>query len=229
MEFLTLKYLFLNINQLALNFIINLFQASTCFEHMCSLSGWCDDTRDCIIQFCHPDDEHMCSKHVEAWNKLIIKFSASSWLILRNKYYWHVYCLSINSAYCITTFSTRFTSRGQHVSHNNFLKHKNLITTILTIFLPTFDVINATLTVSGKGINSQKIFYIVLYKSDVHRAVHRNVISVVKPTRCTNVSNLFYFGISLYMFRAVFPSIISSSRLYIQQQTYVKQILLTAC
>ena len=28
----------------------------------------------------------MCSKHVEAWNKLIIKFSASSWLVLRNKY-----------------------------------------------------------------------------------------------------------------------------------------------
>ena len=32
------------------------------------------------------DDEHMCSKHVKAWNKLIIKFSASSWLILINKY-----------------------------------------------------------------------------------------------------------------------------------------------
>ena len=29
---------------------------------------------------------------------------------------------------------------------------------------------------------------------DVHRAVHRNIISVAKPTRCTNVSNLFYFG-----------------------------------
>jgi len=30
-------YLFININQLeALNFIISLFQASTCFEHMCS-------------------------------------------------------------------------------------------------------------------------------------------------------------------------------------------------
>ena len=26
----------------------------------------CDGTRDCIIQFCPPDDEHMCSKHVEA-------------------------------------------------------------------------------------------------------------------------------------------------------------------
>ena len=46
----------------------------------------CDDTRDCIIQFYPPDDEHICSKHVEAWNKLIIKFSAWSWLILRNKY-----------------------------------------------------------------------------------------------------------------------------------------------
>ena len=43
----------------------------------------CDDTRDCIEQFWPPDDEHLCSKHVEAWNKLIIKFSASSWLILR--------------------------------------------------------------------------------------------------------------------------------------------------
>ena len=45
----------------------------------------CHDTRDCIIQFCPPDDEHMCSKHVEDWNKLIIKFRASSWLILINK------------------------------------------------------------------------------------------------------------------------------------------------
>ena len=26
----------------------------------------CDDTRDCIIKFCPPDDEHMCSKHAEA-------------------------------------------------------------------------------------------------------------------------------------------------------------------
>ena len=120
-------YLFININQLdALNFIISLFQASTCFEHMYSSSGgpnciiqslvsshqqlwwyqrlyntilpswrWahtysCDDTRDCIIQFCPPDDEHMCSKHVEAWNKLIIKLSASSWLILINKYCYYV-------------------------------------------------------------------------------------------------------------------------------------------
>ena len=25
------------------------------------------------MQFWPPDDEHMCSKHVEAWNKLIVK------------------------------------------------------------------------------------------------------------------------------------------------------------
>ena len=39
----------------------------------------------------------------------------------------------------------------------------------------------------------------------------------------------FYFGMILYMFRAVFPSIIRSSRLYVQQQSFVKQILLSAC
>ena len=64
-------------------------------------------------------------------------------------------------------------------------------------------------------------------KFDVHRAVHRNIISTLKPTRCTNVSNLFYFGLTLYMFRTVFLSIIMSSRLYIQQQAFVKQILLS--
>jgi len=35
-----IKGLFLNINQLdALNFMISLFQASTCFEHMCLSSA----------------------------------------------------------------------------------------------------------------------------------------------------------------------------------------------
>ena len=58
---------------------------------------------------------------------------------------------------------------------------------------------------------------------DVHTAVHRNTISIVKPTRCTNVSNLFYFGMTFYMFRTVFPSIIRSARLYILQQAYVCQ------
>ena len=78
-------YVFLNIDKLdALISIISLFQASTCYEQMCSSSGghgtatyMCDDTRCCIIQFCPPDDEHVCTKHVQAWNKLIIKFSAS--------------------------------------------------------------------------------------------------------------------------------------------------------
>ena len=37
-----------------------------------------------------------------------------------------------------------------------------------------------------RGLNYNTIF-------DVHRAVHRNIISIAKPTRCTNVSNLFYF------------------------------------
>jgi len=53
-------------------------------------------------------------------------------------------------------------------------------------------------------------------------------LSIVKPTRCTSVLNLFYFGMALYMFRTVFPSVIRSSRPYIQQQAFIKQILLSA-
>ena len=41
------QYINLNINQLdALNFIMSLFHASTCFEHKCSLSGG----QNCTIQ-----------------------------------------------------------------------------------------------------------------------------------------------------------------------------------
>ena len=66
-------------------------------------------------------------------------------------------------------------------------------------------------------------------KKVYHNKFEFPVPSIVKPTRCTSFSNLFYFGITLYMFRTVFPSIIRSSRLYIQQKVYVVQILLPAC
>ena len=40
-----------------------------------------------------------------------------------------------------------------------------------------------------------------------------------------NISNVFYFGTTLYMFRTVSPSIIRSLRLYIQHQVYVIHVL----
>jgi len=40
-----------------------------------------------------------------------------------------------------------------------------------------------------------------------------------------NISNLFYFRTTSYMFRTVSPSIIRSLRLYIQYQVYVIQVL----
>ena len=51
-------------------------------------------------------------------------------------------------------------------------------------------------------------FEVVIYKFDVHR----NIVSIVKPTKCTNVSNLFCFGTTLYTFWTVFPSIIRSPK-----------------
>ena len=46
-----------------------------------------------------------------------------------------------------------------------------------------------------------------------------------KTNQMHNISNLFYFGTTLYMFRTVSPSIIRSLRGYIQHQVYVIQVL----
>jgi len=46
-----------------------------------------------------------------------------------------------------------------------------------------------------------------------------------KTNQMHNISNLFYFGTTLYMFWMVSLSIIRSLRLYIQHQVYVTQVL----
>jgi len=46
-----------------------------------------------------------------------------------------------------------------------------------------------------------------------------------KTNQMHKISNVFYFGTTLYMFRTVLSSIIRSLRLYIQSQVYVIQIL----
>ena len=67
-----------------------------------------------------------------------------------------------------------------------------------------------------KKIPITTVFFYICYASYFKLFLSKisDNISIVKPTRCTNVSNLFYFGMTLYMFWAVFPSIIRSSRLY---------------
>jgi len=46
-----------------------------------------------------------------------------------------------------------------------------------------------------------------------------------KTNKMHNISNIFYFGTTFYMFQTVFPSILRSLRLYIQHQVYVIQVL----
>ena len=63
------QYIYLNFNHLdALNFIMSLFHASTCFEHMCSSSG----DQNCIIQ-------PLVSSH---WNKWVF-FYVFFWVFPR--------------------------------------------------------------------------------------------------------------------------------------------------
>ena len=84
------------------------------------------------------------------------------------------------------------------------------------------------------------------YKLDVHRAVHRNTIYIVKPTRCTSVSHLFIlewhstcFGRSFRPSSGVQDCTYSNRHLSNRycclladctySQEFVKQILLSAC
>jgi len=53
--------------------------------------------------------------------------------------------------------------------------------------------------------------------------------SYSKTNQMHQYIKFIYFRKALYMFWTVFQSIISSSRLYIQQQAFVKKILLSAC
>jgi len=57
------QHIYLNINQLdALNFIMSLFHASSC------TSAHRQEVKIVLtVQFWPHDDEHLCSKHVEAW------------------------------------------------------------------------------------------------------------------------------------------------------------------
>jgi len=69
----------------------------------------CDDTRGRALQFWPPDDEQMCSKHVEAWNKLIVKqnFYTSSWLITE---------INFNVCLLLLHFSVQPTTISQYIS-----------------------------------------------------------------------------------------------------------------
>ena len=94
------------INQLVVQkfcFTISLFHACTCFGHMRSSSRGQNcitqplvsfspigvkDTRGCVMQFWPPDDEHMCPKHVQAWNKTYCK---AKFLCIKLVKYWDKY------------------------------------------------------------------------------------------------------------------------------------------
>jgi len=66
------------------------------------------------------------------------------------------------------------------------------------------------LSALGEGKQEHEIYRVYFYS---------------KTNQMHNISNLFYFGTTLYMFRTVFLSIIRSLRLYIQHHTMQPQNL----
>ena len=87
---------FRNILKYQISFFIFWRFAGRASQYIALHSLWYH-TRGCVIQFWPPDDQHMCSKHVEAWNKLTVKqkFCASSWLITEiNSFFMFVPCIN---------------------------------------------------------------------------------------------------------------------------------------
>ena len=79
-----------------------------------------------------------------------------------------------------------------------------IFSSVTSLALPYFFTLSYKWQDLKKNIYIEHQIYVTSF--DVHRAMHRNIISIVKPTRCTNVSNLFYFGMTPYMFRSFHPS-----------------------
>ena len=72
------------------------------------------------------------------------------------------------------------------------------------------------------------IVFILIEKIDILTDVMEEILLEYfysKTNQLHNISNLFYFGTTLYIFRTVFQSIIRSLRLCIQHQVYVRQLL----
>ena len=106
----------------------------------------------------------------------------------------------------------------------------------LKLFLTLHNLSHAVFTTSTKRIRIYKqnnLFLFLVSFNDTlsHLTFIRPCIIIYlcsKTNQMHQCIKLFYFGMTLYMFGTVFPSIIRSSRLYILQQAYVKQILLSA-
>ena len=119
----------------------------------------CDDTRGCVMQFWPLDDEHMCSKHVEAWKKLIVKqkFCASSWLITEMDilrctvsktskknciFLFHIcfaaqmFALYSNKHFCCCSYSIRVFGCAKPLGIISALHKKQSLSCLLQTFLP---------------------------------------------------------------------------------------------
>jgi hypothetical protein len=68
------------------------------------------------------------------------------------------------------------------------------------------------------GCSHNIFFSIFTLSQQAHAFSNSSIYFYSKTNKIHKISNLFYFGTTLYMFRTVFPSIIRSLRLYIQLQ-----------
>ena len=125
----------------------------------------CDDTRGCVMQFWPPDDKHMCSKHVETWNKLIVKQNvcASMWLITE-----------INKLRCTSKYDiSKTVGVPWKIIYISDIKQRPQNRSLWNPSLNYFPC---------------RAVIFIIFHNDVSSFVF---FLTIKPTRCTNFSNLF--------------------------------------
>ena len=92
------------------------------------------------MQFWPPDDEHMCSKHIEAWHKLTVKqkFCASSWLI--TDIYWNARSAKRQNLICrvhnVTIFIVLVITTPTSTNRWKFPTHNAVPAWTLSLHLP---------------------------------------------------------------------------------------------
>ena len=88
------------------------------FETCRGMKYGCDDTRCCIVQFWPPDDEHMGSKHVEAWNKT---YCETKILCIKLVNYCDKHPLPCSEKYTTGEYSTTSRMNSAHTRTNCYL------------------------------------------------------------------------------------------------------------
>ena len=92
----------------------------------------CDDTRGGVKQFWPPDDEHMCSKYVEAWNKTYCRTKILCINLVNYRDNWYLV------GFLFVSYHNNARSNKHQINDIHTLRWRHLLDTQLAPFIYLF-------------------------------------------------------------------------------------------